>query len=173
MQWKIWVHLNFVLVHLKKRVRQTSATNAKIESRALLRVMQWVKSTIYLGTNLGRSEVPLPMFGVMLDLKPTVERERNKRAEPTVLHNELQLKQQQPVVPVEAQWPSGRSARQQPDFNLSTSYLSFHSVRNTVGSACSLWSRMPPQAYQSFCVSHATKRMHPFRVIDDDTNDMF
>ena len=34
-QWKIWVHLHFVLVHLKKKVRLTGATNSKSWSGAL------------------------------------------------------------------------------------------------------------------------------------------
>ncbi len=35
---KIWVHLTFVPVHLRKKVRRTSAPSAKSYSRALHRV---------------------------------------------------------------------------------------------------------------------------------------
>ena len=44
--------------------------------------------------------------------------EQERRAD-----NIAQLKRQQPVVPVEARRASGRGARQQPAFNLSSSYL--------------------------------------------------
>ena len=63
---------------------------------------------------LGRSEARSPLW--------------NGNAEPTVLRTEWQLKWQQPAVPVEARRASGRSARQQPAFNCSSSYV-YHATR--------------------------------------------
>ena len=64
------------------------------------------------------------------------------------MQTEWQLKRQQPVVSVEARRASGRSARQQPAFNLSSSYL-YHTTRCAILLALRAWCTliMPPQGH--------------------------
>ena len=139
-----------------------------------------VKEPHLLGNQIA---VPLPMFGVMLWRSEARCPLCNQSTEPTVLRTAWQLKRQQPIVPVKARLASGRSARQQPDFNQSSSYL-YHATH----AQCTILSALvahctlivPPQRLSNVLLQplnvllHAvTKQMHPFRVIDDETNATF